>query len=138
MSNDPKPGPSPAEVWHSYMTTGKAPVGVDLPWFESPLMRKVARRLPADPRCQICYYPFNGLGGKLVRSLLHLEPSKMNPNLCNVCERFADSFPGGAELEMSLLFADIRGSTPMAVTMSASAFGQIIDRFYQVTTKYHL
>ena len=58
----------------------------------------------------------------------------MNPHLCNTCERFAEDHPGGAELEVSLLFADIRGSTPLAATMKAYEFSQLINRFYQVTT----
>jgi adenylate cyclase len=94
----------------------------------------LAHLIPADPRCRICHYPFGGFGGRLVRSLINLEPSKMNPQLCNVCERFADANPGGAELEVSLLFADIRGSTPLAATMKAAEYSRLIDRFYKVTT----
>lgn len=121
-------------VWRSYLTEGKMPPGERLPWFERGGMRAVARRLPTDPRCQICYYPFSGLGGKLVRTFLQLEPSKMNPHMCNVCERFAEAHPGGAELEVSLLFADIRGSTPLAATMAAYEYSRLIDRFYKVLT----
>jgi adenylate cyclase len=126
--------PNVEAVWRSYLTTGKTPEGVDLPWYESVGMRAIARRLPADPRCQICHYPFSGLGGRLVRTFIGLERSKMNPHMCNVCERFAEAHPGGAELEVSLLFADIRGSTALAETVSAYEFGQLINRFYQVTT----
>ena len=126
--------PEVEEVWRSYLTTGKTPEGIDLPWYESAGMRTVARRLPSDPRCQMCYYPFSGLGGMLMRSLFRLEPSKLNPHLCNICERFAEAHPGGTELEISILFADIRGSTPLAASMNAYDFGQLIDRFYQVTT----
>jgi adenylate cyclase len=134
MDEEIKRDPRIEEVWRSYLTTGKPPKRIKLPWYESPAMRAVARRLPTDPRCQVCYYPFGGLGGKLVRSIFRLEPSKMNPHLCNVCERFADENPGGVELEVALLFADIRGSTPLAETMNAYEFGQLINRFYKVTT----
>lgn len=134
MNSDIKRDPKIEEVWRSYLTTGKTPKGVYLPWYESPGMRAVARRLPTDPRCRVCHYPFGGLGGKLVQSFFGLEPSKMNPHLCNVCERFAEAHPGGAELEVALLFADIRGSTPLAATMNAYEFGQLINRFYQITT----
>lgn len=134
MNRDIKRDPKVEEVWRSYLTTGKPPKSINLPWYESPGMRAVARRLPTDPRCQVCYYPFGGLGGKLVRSFFRLEPSKMNPHMCNICERFAEANPGGAELEVALLFADIRGSTPLAATMSAYEFGQLINRFYRVTT----
>lgn len=134
MNKDINRDPRVEEVWRSYLMTGKLPPGVHLPWYEAPAMRKLARRLPADPRCQVCYYPFAGLGGKLVRSFMSLQPSKMNPHLCNVCERFAEENPGGVELEVSLLFADIRGSTPLAETMNAYEYSRLINRFYQVTT----
>lgn len=134
MNEDMKRDPEIEEVWQSYLTTGKPPKRINLPWYENPAMRAVARRLPADPRCQVCYYPFGGLGGKLVKSFFHLEPSRMNPHLCNVCERFANENPGGTELEIALLFADIRGSTSLAETMNAYDFGQLINRFYRVTT----
>lgn len=134
MNEGYKRDPEIEKVWRSYLTTGKLPRGSRLPWYESKGMRAIARHLPTDPRCQICYYPFGGLGGKLVRSLIRLQPSKMNPHLCNTCERFAEDHPGGAELEVSLLFADIRGSTPLAATMKAYEFSQLINRFYQVTT----
>jgi adenylate cyclase len=134
MSDETERDPTAEDVWHSYLTTGKTPDSYPLPWFESAAMRTVVRRLPADPRCQVCYYPFSGLGGRIVRSFLHIQPSRMNPHLCNVCERFAEENPGGAELEVSLLFADIRGSTPLAATMSAREYSRLIDRFYQVTT----
>ena len=35
---------------------------------------------------------------------------------------------------MSMLFADIRGSTPLAERMSAAEFKQLIERFYAETT----
>ncbi len=134
MDKNDKRDPEVEEVWRSYFTTGKPPKDANMPWYESPAMRAVARRLPTDPRCQACYYPFGGLGGTLVRSFFRLERSKMNPHLCNICERFAEKHLGGVELEVSLLFADIRGSTPLAAKMNAYDFGQLINRFYQVTT----
>ncbi len=84
MAQDNERDPDVEEVWRAYLTTGKPPKGVDLPWYESPVMRAVARRLPSDPRCKVCYYPFGGLGGRVVRSFFRLEPSKMNPHMCNV------------------------------------------------------
>jgi len=67
--------------------------------------------------------------------MLGVHPSKMNPQLCNVCERFAEKHRGGAEIEASLLFADVRGSTGLAERMSASEFGRLIDRFYRAATR---
>lgn len=134
MNNEPQSDNIAEKVWRSYLTTGTLPDGMDLPWFETPRVKALARRIPSDPRCKICHYPFGGIGGTLVRSFLQLERSRMNPQLCNVCERFAESNPGGAELEVSVMFADIRGSTAMAGSMNAYEFSRFIDRFYQVTT----
>jgi hypothetical protein len=65
MNEDINRDPKIEEVWRSYLTTGKPPKSANLPWFESPAMRSVARRMPTDPRCQDCYYPFGGLGGNI-------------------------------------------------------------------------
>jgi adenylate cyclase len=58
----------------------------------------------------------------------------MNPRFCGFCEKWARTHPGGAELQMALLFADIRGSTPLAETLGAAAFSRLIDRFYKTAT----
>ncbi len=58
----------------------------------------------------------------------------MNPQLCNVCERFANKFRGGTELEVSMLFADVRGSTSLAEGIRPAEFSQQINRFYRAAT----
>src|SRR5512142_3276585 len=69
--------------------------------------RHLCRLLPSPPRCRYCYAPFHGAGGALVRSLYGRRQSNLNPTLCNVCEQFASRYQGGAEIELSLLFADV-------------------------------
>lgn len=96
--------------------------------------RRVFRVIPSNPRCSMCYSPFAGVGGLLMRNLLRRAPSNYNPRLCTVCEDMVRAHPGGAEVEMSMLFADVRGSTKIAETMSAAAFSQLMDRFYTVST----
>lgn len=71
----------------------------------------------------------------MARALFGLTPSKMNPQLCNICEHTAAVFRGGAEVEMSLLFVDVRGSTTIAENQSPAEFSRLIDRFYQATAK---
>jgi adenylate cyclase len=41
---------------------------------------------------------------------------------------------GGAEIECSLLFADVRGSTPMAEQMQPKEFTRLMGRFYDTAT----
>jgi adenylate cyclase len=124
-----------SEVWRTYLTTGAALKGMQLPWFEHPSLKPIYRALPADPRCQICYIPFEGIGGFISRRLLNVKPSALNPHMCDVCERFAERFPGGAEVEVTILFADIRGSTPLAERMETREFSELIHRFYLAGTK---
>ena len=124
-----------SEVWRTYLTTGGTLKGMQLPWFEHPSLKPIYRALPSDPRCQICYIPFEGIGGFISRRLLNVKPSALNPHMCDVCERFAERFPGGAEVEVTILFADIRGSTPLAEKMETRDFSELIHRFYLAGTK---
>lgn len=96
--------------------------------------RQLYTLLPSDPRCTSCHAPFEGVGGALVRTLFNKRRSTMNPLMCNHCEEAARKYKAGAETEMSMLFADIRGSTPLAESMSATEFKHLIDRFYTETT----
>lgn len=99
----------------------------------------VARRLyhlhgmlPSDPRCKLCAAPFKGPGGFLMR-LIGREQSKYNPRFCQPCAKF--EHPGGAEVAISMLFADIRGSMTLAEQMSPLEFSRLINRFYTVATR---
>lgn len=44
-------------------------------------------------------------------------------------------YPGGAEVELSMLFVDVRGSTSMAERMSAVDFSRLLNRFYKAATR---
>src|SRR5512133_3851716 len=98
-------------------------------------LRRFMRVLPRDPRCKFCNTPFQGFGGTLARVLFGKQRSTMNPRYCNQCEIASREFPGGAEVEMSMLFIDIRGSTALSEQMSPTEFRKLIDRFYTAATK---
>lgn len=74
-----------------------------------------------------------GVGGFLVR-LMGVGPSSLTPRLCNKCETAARKGEGGAEVELSLLFADVRGSTALAESTSTKTFKDIINRFYKTAS----
>jgi adenylate cyclase len=67
--------------------------------------------------------------------LVGKRPSDKSPNLCATCFDFLATHHGGAEIECTLLFADVRGSTALAEGMSATAFRQLLDRFYDVAAR---
>ena len=98
-------------------------------------LQRFFHALPHDPRCKLCNAPFQGLGGIVVGTIYGRRQSSLNPQFCNVCEAFAQKFPGGAEVEMSMLFVDVRGSTALSEFMSALEFQKLINRFFVGTTK---
>jgi adenylate cyclase len=49
-------------------------------------------------------------------------PSTLNRRLCKWCIRAVHKHPGGAEVEISVLFADVRGSTAIAERMLPEEF----------------
>lgn len=43
--------------------------------------------------------------------------------------------PGGAEVDVAVLFADVRGSTSLAERMGSAGFAALLNRFYRVATE---
>ncbi len=90
------------------------------------------RHLPGPPRCKLCHNPFGGVGGRIV-GLVGFKPSRKNPNLCARC---CDTLPpGGLELDIAVLFADVRGSTELGERVGASEFATALGDFYRVATE---
>ena len=94
-------------------------------------LRSIMRRLPSNPRCKLCAGPFGGVGGLLLRRTGY-GPSRKNPNLCRTC--FEDAPPGGLEGDIGVLFADVRGFTTLAETMTPGEAAKLLNRFYAVAT----
>jgi len=115
--------PTTEEKWRKMLTEGE------------PINRHIYHLfglLPSNPRCKTCAAPFRSWGGMLMR-MIGREQSEYNPRFCQSCERFDN--PGGAEIVLSMLFADVRGSTALAEQMSALEFSQLMNRFYTVASR---
>jgi adenylate cyclase len=93
--------------------------------------RRTFKRIPGSPRCKMCAVPFGGVAAPLMRAMGHSRWPK-NPNYCVRCFNVLNTLHGGAEIECTLLFADVRGSTTLAEGMSASQYQQLMSRFYGV------
>jgi adenylate cyclase len=63
------------------------------------------------------------------------KESSRNKHYCNACDGFLETFPGGAEVEMSLLFADIRSSTAYAEKAGPQAASARVNRFLDDATQ---
>jgi adenylate cyclase len=97
-----------------------------------PFAHRLFRHLPSPPRCKLCHNPFGGLGGKLV-GLFGFYRSRKNPNLCAMCcDRLP---PGGAEVDIAVLFADVRGSTAIGEHLEPATFAARLNRFYHAATE---
>lgn len=127
MAQNPEQDEAVEDLWRTYLTTGEIEA--------ERRKRRLFKALPGSPRCKNCYAPFQGVGSRVVRLVYGKRPSNLNPQLCNVCEVFARQHQGGAEVELSLLFADVRGSTTIAEEMSPTQFSRLINRFYKVASQ---
>lgn len=111
-----------SDEWRRTLTEGHAPLS---------RARRLFRRMPSAPRCKMCSNPFGGVGGRVL-GLAGFKPSRKNPNLCSRC---CDSLPaGGAEVDIAILFADVRGSTALGERSDPAAFAQLLNRFYAAAT----
>jgi adenylate cyclase len=107
---------------------------VDVAFFDQLMVRhlprtfmRVMRRLPAEPRCRLCNAPYGGIGGQIMRRF-GFGPSRKNPTLCNTC--FERAPIGGVEMEIGVLFADVRGFTSLAERTSSDEVARLLNRFY--------
>ena len=97
--------------------------------------RRVMRRLPHGPNCKLCAAPFEGPAGAVLR---HVGFARFagNPAICGSCIKSLNKLGiFGAEIPVSLLFADIRGSTGIGERSSPSEFRAYLDRFYQLSSR---
>ncbi len=118
---------NPDRVWWEWFSTSAFDIDKRL--------RRIFRVLPHDPRCKFCNAPFEGIGGSLVRLAFGKERSTLNPRFCNMCDEASRKYPGGNEVEMSMLFADVRGSTELSEKMSPTDFSKLINQFYTGSTQ---
>jgi adenylate cyclase len=125
MASSPQPDHADDEFWREYLTRGH-PV--------ERRIRGVFKLIPQGPRCQLCAAPFHGVGAPVMR-LIGKGPADRNPKLCDGCFTFLLKHRGGAEVDCTMLFADIRGSTTIAEGMSSTEYRGLLDRFYTVASE---
>ena len=95
---------------------------------------RLFRWLPSNPRCPLCSAPYGLPFGPIVH-LFGFGRSKRYPQLCNPCFSQMQQHRGGAEVPVTVLFADVRGSTGMAERSSAADFSVLLARFYALVTE---
>jgi adenylate cyclase len=108
------------EYWREFLAGGHS---------RERIGRRMFKLLPHDPRCRLCAAPFAGPAAPFMR-LVGRRPSDKNPNWCTSCFSYMSTHHGGASIDVTMLFADIRGSTKLAEGMSPAEFRRVLDRFY--------
>jgi adenylate cyclase len=119
------PSEASEEFWRDFLTKGHRVENA---------LRGVLKLIPHDPRCRLCAAPFAGAGGQIMR-LMGKRQSDKNPNWCGTCFKFMEKHHGGAEIECTLLFADVRGSTALAEQIPAGEFRELMERYYDTAAK---
>ena len=94
--------------------------------------QRIFRRLPHDPRCKLCLNRLGGVAGKVIGLLGH-RPSRKNPHICQFC---FDRLPtGGIEIDIGVVFADVRSSTALGEQSDPTTFAERLNEFYGTATK---
>ena len=93
-------------------------------------LRRVIRAVPSAPRCKLCMSPFAGVG-RVLRGP-NFSPSRKNPNFCKRC--FEQAPIGCREMEVGVLFADVRGYTALSESRPSAEVAELMNRFYALAT----
>ena len=127
---------TPEDEWHDFLS-GTHPHLRD----KSPL-----RLIPSKPRCKLCKAPF-GSPGRFILGRYGYQPWVKQPKICGRCFKglgeHAQMCPGapesqgirGGEVEISMLFADVRGSSKLAREMPVIDFTRLMNRFYRESSR---
>ena len=123
---------TPEQEWHDFLSGTHPHLHHAMPF----------RLVPSSPRCRLCAAPFRAPGSAIFKRL-GFTPWEKNPNLCKrcftglqhhaaLCPTMSESDVHGAEVDVSMLFADIRGSSALARSVTTMEFTHLMSRFYQV------
>lgn len=91
-------------------------------------MQRTLRRIPSPPRCKLCMAPFEGPYAPLLRAI-GFRRWALNQQICRFCVKDLEKHSGGAEIPVSLLYVDVRGSTRLAEEMNPRDFSEKLDRY---------
>ena len=97
--------------------------------------RSVMQHVPHGPRCKLCTAPFAGVGGAVL-GRVGFARFAGNPAICNNCIKGLQKVGVfGVEIPVTLVFADIRGSTGIGERLSPTEFRAFLDRFYRISSE---
>lgn len=112
------------DLWHLLFATGHPDLIAKQKRFQQ-------QGIP--PRCRLCMAPF---GAQPASGWTDEDPgpSNRNPRFCSLCDQFIRANPGGAKVTMTMVFADVRGSTALSEQLGLEEYVGRINDFYRRTT----
>jgi len=112
------------DLWHLLFATGHPDLIAKQKRFQT---------LGVPPRCRLCMAPF---GTQPASGWTDEDPgpSNRNPRFCSMCDQFIRANPGGAKVTMTMVFADVRGSTALSEKLGLEEYVGRINDFYRRTT----
>jgi adenylate cyclase len=127
--DEDRPSQSGLDAFWRALLNGDDSLSRQLRW-----QRRLFKSLPSNPRCKLCYAPKGAPFGPVV-GLAGFGGWAKNPTLCNNCMNQLEHGHGGAEIRLSLLFADIRGSTELAARISAVEYSRLLSGYYAIAAE---
>jgi adenylate cyclase len=67
--------------------------------------------------------------------LVRRGPANGNPRYCGTCDRFLRACPGGTEVDLSLIFVDVRGSVALAERLQPADYSRHLTGFFRSATQ---
>ncbi|MDP9492260.1 MAG: adenylate/guanylate cyclase domain-containing protein [Actinomycetota bacterium] len=93
--------------------------------------RRLFGLMPSPWRCKFCNAPFSGpYAGTMKR--IGYTPSRKNPHICARCIERAPE--GGAIVPVAVLFADVRGYTPLCERLTPMEVSQFVQCLYETAS----
>ena len=89
--------------------------------------------MPAlSPRCRVCRVPLTGVRAIPPRVLRGVHRHPKNPNYCNIC---GEKDVKGEIAEVTVLFADVRGFTPLTSALGAMRIKELLDEYFRTVSE---
>ena len=84
-----------------------------------------------SPRCRVCRVPLAGVRAIPPRVFRGVHRHPKNPNYCNIC---GEKDVKGEIAEITILFADVRGFTPLTATLGAMRIKELLDEYFRAVS----
>jgi adenylate cyclase len=109
------------EVWRRLFELGEP----ELKKLQAEFIQVVS---PTQSRCKLCFFAFDQVG------VQDRKRSQRNPYFCNKCDEYITENAGGANVNISVIFVDVRSSVSIAEDMDPNDFRKLMGKYFYAAT----